>query len=221
MNICISDGCSEKPIAKNLCRSCYNRQYREGRLSVRSYKKSIREKCGVEACPNMGNVSGPQKGLCLEHARHAREGVPLRTLDWSHEREDGSRQCRSCGTWVSQETWSSRTSSSYRNHARCNRCIRDQRMRSTFGITQDQYEELLEKQGGRCAGCGAHQGDQTGRSLSVDHDHECCPGSKSCGDCVRGLLCVRCNVALGYLRDDVETLKNLTEYLERNSSHSQ
>lgn len=41
-------------------------------------------------------------------------------------------------------------------------------------------------------------GSVTQRSYSaVDHDHSCCPGGESCGQCIRGLLCVKCNTQLG------------------------
>lgn len=53
--------------------------------------------------------------------------------------------------------------------------------------------------------------------LTVDHDHGCCPGDTSCGACVRGLLCMRCNTALGMLHDDLAAAQALAEYLQRHA----
>lgn len=52
-------------------------------------------------------------------------------------------------------------------------------------------------------------------NLALDHDHACCPNSHSCGSCLRGLLCVRCNSGIGYLGDDAERLLAAADYLAR------
>jgi hypothetical protein len=66
-----------------------------------------------------------------------------------------------------------------------------------YGLTGDQFEQLLIGQDHVCAMCHQPFGDDT---VCIDHDHACCPSEKrSCGKCVRGLLCVQCNVALGYI----------------------
>jgi hypothetical protein len=81
-------------------------------------------------------------------------------------------------------------------------------------LKPEQYDELLTKQNNRCAGCGRFAASFK-RRLAVDHDHSCCPTTrKSCGKCIRGLLCNDCNVALDHLRDSVSTLKSLIAYLE-------
>lgn len=67
---------------------------------------------------------------------------------------------------------------------------------SKYGITIEQYEQLLESQGGGCAICAAPE--PSNRRLAVDHDHACCPSEKTCGNCIRGLLCITCNVWLGF-----------------------
>lgn len=80
------------------------------------------------------------------------------------------------------------------------------RREEIYGLTVEQYEQLLVKQGGRCAICQTEQG--TGRdSLHVDHDHAHGP--------VRGLLCKRCNVGLGLFRDNAVSLQRAIEYLGR------
>lgn len=76
-----------------------------------------------------------------------------------------------------------------------------------------QYEALLFIQNGVCAIC--RQVDATGVRLSVDHDHSCCPGEKSCRACVRGLLCKSCNRALGHFEagNEVENDHLFAAYL--------
>ena len=80
----------------------------------------------------------------------------------------------------------------------------------SYGIdmTVELYNDLFEKQKGRCAICGTHQVD-LGRALSVDHNHET-------GE-INGLLCSRCNNGLGCFRDDVKIMKLAIVYLERHA----
>ena len=80
--------------------------------------------------------------------------------------------------------------------------IRDYAYKNKFGITTDEYEIILQDQRGRCAVCGILPGE---RRLAVDHDHET-------GE-IRGLLCVKCNAALGMADDNIEILKKLIDYL--------
>ncbi len=72
-----------------------------------------------------------------------------------------------------------------------------------YGITIDQYEMMLERQHYGCKICG--QQCATGRSLAVDHCHQ--TGR------VRGLLCIKCNKALGLLDDDVNRMNLAAQYL--------
>lgn len=75
------------------------------------------------------------------------------------------------------------------------------------------YDDLKEFQGGTCAICKRARG--LSKNLSVDHDHTCCNGKISCGKCVRGLLCTKCNDILGHARDDVDFFIRAVDYLTR------
>lgn len=53
--------------------------------------------------------------------------------------------------------------------------------------------------------------------LVVDHDHSCCPTkSTSCGKCIRGMICAVCNTGLGFFREDHDSLKRASDYLNNN-----
>lgn len=76
--------------------------------------------------------------------------------------------------------------------------------KNTYSLTSEEFIELITSP---CSICG-----DRGR-ISVDHDHSCCPGEKSCGKCVRGPLCGLCNLGLGAFRDNTDRLMKAVEYL--------
>jgi Recombination endonuclease VII len=88
------------------------------------------------------------------------------------------------------------------------------KLKKYFGMSREEYDTLLASQGGVCAIC--KQPEPRGIRLCIDHDHACCPSeNSSCGKCVRGLLCVSCNRALGYLHDNIGNAENLISYLKK------
>jgi hypothetical protein len=75
----------------------------------------------------------------------------------------------------------------------------------TYGLAPGEYDALLEAQGRACAICRTTV-PGAGRSWAVDHDHK--TGR------VRGLLCARCNLAIGGMGDDPELLRAAADYVE-------
>lgn len=79
-----------------------------------------------------------------------------------------------------------------------------------YGITQEEFDALLESQGGVCAICGGlpptHDHAAIGQ-WNVDHDHDT--------GVVRGILCSACNIGIGKLGDSVERLEAAISYLRR------
>ena len=83
---------------------------------------------------------------------------------------------------------------------------RKQSLKSLYGLSLDEYQALLDAQGGVCAVCkNPPRGKR--KFLAVDHDHD--TGK------IRGLLCITCNVGLGALRDSADLLRAALSYLER------
>jgi len=81
-----------------------------------------------------------------------------------------------------------------------------------FGITQEHYDRLLTEQGGVSAVCKQTETKRNVMNhevqlLGVDHNHET-------GE-IRGLLCLYCNAAYGYLREDRDRILGLLAYHDR------
>lgn len=73
-------------------------------------------------------------------------------------------------------------------------------LRSKYGLSEQQYHEMLIAQDGLCGACYAEP------ATHVDHDHET--------GAVRGLLCSPCNLALGLFHEDIERLEGAVLYLK-------
>jgi hypothetical protein len=85
---------------------------------------------------------------------------------------------------------------------------RHQHLKELYGLTHDQYTEKLASQNGVCAICGnGHSGRLNAKHLSVDHDHDT--------GMVRGLLCSKCNMGIGYFKENHEILQKAIDYLDK------
>lgn len=117
--------------------------------------------------------------------------------------------CRYCEQYLDKTNF-------YKNFTYCKECsksIGHSANLKKYGLSVDNYIDLEKSQNGVCAIC--KNPEEKKKRLSVDHDHSCCPGSTSCGKCIRGLLCSNCNAMLGQARDNIETLRNAVIYLKK------
>jgi hypothetical protein len=80
----------------------------------------------------------------------------------------------------------------------------ERKLKSAYSLTLEEYNKLVSEQSGRCAICG-NKTSKKGLRLTVDHNHKT--------GIVRGLLCYKCNMALGLLNDSEELLVNAISYL--------
>ena len=121
------------------------------------------------------------RGVCMAHYMRARRA--------KQEAERGpvakyERVPETCGVEVCSEPAVSK-----------GMCRRHYNLAWRYGLSISQvneYESATE-----CPLCLRVRSEDKG--LVVDHDHDCCPGNRSCGECVRGFICQGCNNALGRL----------------------
>ena len=109
----------------------------------------------------------------------------------------------------------------YRQRTIATQQVRKNRLLTVYKISIEEYNELFDKQKGVCAICCKPEkivSNDKIINLSVDHDHSCCLGKKSCGKCIRGLLCHSCNTGIGRFYDDINLLNSAIVYLQNNKS---
>ena len=130
----------------------------------------------------------------------------------------GKLHCRKCKEYFIIDDMYARKSLAYRGgfqRSYCKPCQSNrnrERALSRYGLTHEDYSIMLGEQGGVCRICLKKETLGHG-TLSVDHDHSCCAGIESCGKCIRGLLCSRCNKVLGAVEDQVTLLQSMVDYL--------
>ena len=128
------------------------------------------------------------------------------------ENSYGSTQtyCKSCLSKYNKKRYSGGNRGNHGN--------RGYYLEQKFGITSEDYKDMMEAQGGTCAICNGKNAVRKRATfgnkpftiaLAVDHNHK--TGK------VRGLLCNSCNTSLGKFKDDITLLKRAIEYLEETS----
>lgn len=139
------------------------------------------------------------------------------------------KKCNSCGETKSLDDFHNRTNRKSGKYSQCRDCnrkrvkewrkqnrkravdlVRKSYLKQTYGITEEQYYELLDKQNECCAICKRHASEFNKR-LAVDHEHG--EGRPTSG-MIRGLLCEFCNRRLIGRHKDPELFRNAAEYLE-------
>jgi len=101
------------------------------------------------------------------------------------------KKCKRCGEAKTLDLFPKSAASKDGHGSYCRLCMNAYARQYRYGITREQYETMMDNQNHSCAVCKEPFTD-TMRPY-VDHDHNCCPGSKTCGNCVRGILCSGCN----------------------------
>jgi hypothetical protein len=161
----------------------------------------------------------------VKRCKKCGESKPLGEFYRAKGTRDGLRgQCKACDTarnkaWYQRnrergianaKRWQQANAERHNAYQRRYRAEHPQQLRAghlrrVFNLSGEQYEALLNAQGGGCALCGREP--RPGRSLHVDHNHKT--------GAVRGLLCFRCNAGIGQFREDKLRLANAIVYLAR------
>jgi len=135
-----------------------------------------------------------------------------------------TKRCTKCGEEKPLDSFPRERRSSDGVTARCKECTsnyqrewREQRGGNLYdrtiryGISPEEYEELLDEQLNCCACCGSSN-PRRKAGFVIDHDHE--TGS------IRGLLCHNCNIGIGLLGDSLGGLEMAINYLRRHYANT-
>jgi hypothetical protein len=158
--------------------------------------------CGVEKKLEDFHMKDSKTGLRHTHCKECRS----RRID--REWDYGVRTCESCKETKSISEFPLSANGNPRKVCKVCRHRFEQ-----YGLTFYTIAKIKEAQNGLCAICSVTLEEL----FAIDHDHNCCPGIKTCGRCVRGILCIQCNTRLQWF----ETYKKQAEeYLEKNNANT-
>jgi hypothetical protein len=217
--ICGVEGCENPHEARDYCVYHYNKAKDNGefpdleKCQVEGCERNVRSRgycashyksryspfreefsrgCDIDGCDKPHNA----KGLCYRHYLRFKAGVTSPEVD--NKRYLG-RNCFITGC---------------PNEAggRMGMCKSHTNWAGKYAFSVAQAVHILNS-GFGCDICDAPIGRF---DINVDHDHDCCPGQGTCGECVRGLLCRGCNRAIGSFGEDAARVLSAYNYLTGN-----
>lgn len=141
----------------------------------------------------------------MTHCKYGHELTPENTYQTFKNGVKNGRKCKECAKRLSSKHRVRYPQKAYRGRI-------ESQMRLRYGIASlQERDQILESQGNACAICGCEDcewGKGFNKKWHVDHEH----GTQGT---FRGILCSRCNLALGLLEDDPELLTKMSAYLKQ------
>lgn len=206
---------------EDLCDSCGRRRgFRDGNLQRCRFCPHVdREPCAFSECDEPVVTNGWCNGHSQQDRKHRLGGAPMRPLRAKRRKkhtlgvrdEQGRKECLTCGEWKPEPEFSRQRLVSDGLDPRCRVCVNRREVELKYAMPVGGYLALVQAQAGRCGICTK----PAGVALVVDHDHSCCPvrTRRSCGQCVRELLCAACNCAIGMLRESPMLMTGAIAYI--------
>lgn len=124
----------------------------------------------------------------------------------------GGRACTTCSEFKPFNAFYKNPKGIAGRLSKCVECSKAIVRERKYGLPLDAYREMWASQGGLCAIC---EEPLDGGKIVIDHDHACCDGENTCGNCVRGIVHSQCNCGLGFFNDDLTKLRKAVKYLEK------
>lgn len=233
MRTCSVPGCGGKHEAKGFCMTHYSRLLRGDPVTAPVRRVGVRVECSVSGCENRAVT----KGLCKTHDGRRRRGADLNAPiiqpqlsrycaypdcgrvavgfgycggHRDQQRERGEPYAPIMAGRTKYKITQCAIAGCENPHYANAMCQRHNGRASKYRLTAVQLQSLLLVD--QCPVCG---GDVTERSGAIDHDHSCCGSEKTCGECVIGVICLKCNAGIGYFDNHPGVMMSAIDYLLR------
>lgn len=197
---------STKDGLNTVCRDCFKDYFKRNIKSRFSTIYGDTKRCNVchELLPIDNFYASRKTGYVASTCKKCRASIRLakyirKTPAIS---DDGTRLCMYCKQVKD-------ISDFVKNSCRCKSCNSANRRQKMYGITRENFNDMMHDQNYKCAICGDIRIGKE-NSLCVDHCHKT--------NNIRGLLCNHCNTALGKFEDNVEILQNAINYLKNSQN---
>jgi hypothetical protein len=191
---CQMPKCDKPHFGRDMCSEHYRAWFAVTERQAVADERRRRGKCVTCGAETKSGARGTVPKYCDDHAKGPRY----------------KRRVKNCATCEVQlpsahMTYCGPCKSKRKKRADHNRFAR-------HSISRERAHAIFVAQGHACAICSDPLEWDT---AVVDHDHSCCPAkAKTCGACVRGFLCSRCNAGIGMFLDDPDRLVQAIAYLE-------
>jgi len=171
--------------------------------------------CREPGCERLARAKQGAR-YCEEHARSVDYG-PITAFGWTEH-----AICPGCGDTFRKQRRRAYTITARAYESFCKVCVRMSPLSRSQLVVHSVPPYLVEwwlAQQGKlaCDLCGRRLDRQTKSGQpTIDHDHRCCSGDKSCGECVRGVLCARCNSAVAHFERllGIKTYEEIIAYVD-------